>query len=329
MDRPPGPQSSRLIVVNFHHVRPAPDAEFPFLHGLTLAQFRAQLDVLGREHELIGPETLDRACREAGSLPRRACLLTFDDGLRDHAETVLPELLRRGLTAAFFVCTQPYAERILLAVHRAHLLSGKFGYLALRDEILAAAAALGAEQPTPAVQERAPLQYRYDDPETARVKYYVNFVLTPETRAEVLRRVFHSRLGDEAPFVARHYASPGQLRELRAAGMTVGLHSHRHLPLAAVPGEVMRRDLRENSVRLEELTGRRPTWISYPYGGPDAWSPSVLHTARTMSLTCGFTMTRQVNQLPLSRLTIGRLDTNDAPGGKSPLGLESLACASA
>jgi peptidoglycan/xylan/chitin deacetylase (PgdA/CDA1 family) len=109
--------------------------------------------------------------------------------------------------------------------------------------------------------------------------------------------------------------------------MTVGLHSHRHLPLAAVPAAEMRRDLRENSLRLRELIGKTPRWISYPYGGPDAWSASVLHTARTMALTCGFTMTRQVNQLPLSRLTIGRLDTNDAPGGKSPLGMESLACA--
>lgn len=329
MDRPPGTQSSCLIVVNYHHVRPAQDPEFPHLHGLTLAQFQAQLDALGRSFEVIGPEDLERAFRGEGTLPRLACLLTFDDGLRDHAETVVPELQRRGLRAAFFVCTQPYAERILLAVHRAHLLSGRFGYLALRDELLAAAVGLGAPQPDATVHERAPLQYRYDDPETARVKYYVNFVLDPEQRAEVLRRVFRSRLGEEEPFAARHYASPGQLREMSKAGMTVGMHGHRHLPLAAVPAPVMREDLQENAARLRELTGTTPRWVSYPYGGPDAWSPTVLRTARAMSLTCGFTMTRQVNRMPLPALSIGRLDTNDAPGGKRPLGLESLGCASA
>lgn len=329
MDRPSRAKSSCLIVVNYHHVRPAPDPEFPHLHGLTLAQFRAQLDALGREFELISPEELERAARGEGELPSRACLLTFDDGLRDHAETVLPELQRRGLRAAFFVCTQPYAERILLAVHRAHLLSGRFGYLALREEIISAAAGLGAPPPDQAVHERAPLQYRYDDPETARVKYYVNFVLDPEQRAEVLRQVFRNRLGDEAAFVERHYASPVQLRELSEAGMTVGMHGHRHLPLAAVPEPVMRRDLEENAVRLRELTGRAPRWVSYPYGGPDAWSPSVVRAATAMSLTCGFTMTRQVNRLPLPPLAIGRLDTNDAPGGKRPLAMESLGCVSA
>lgn len=329
MDRPSGPQPSCLIVVNFHHVRAEPDPEFPHLHGLTLPQFRRQLDALEREFELIAPADLERALLAEAPLPARACLLTFDDGLRDHYEVVLPELRRRGLRAAFFVCTQPLVERILLSVHRAHLLSGKFGYLELWDELLQAAGSLGIAGPEDACQHRAPLQYRYDDPETARVKYYLNFQLDPEQRCAVLRKVFRSRFGEEAWFVDRHYASAAHLRELQAAGMAVGLHSHRHLPLAAVPDRVMRADLAENAARLHDLLGIRPRWISYPYGGPDAWSTSVQRAAREMGLVGGFTMTRQVNRLPLTPLAIGRLDTNDAPGGKQPMRWERLVCESA
>lgn len=330
MDRPPGTQPRRcLTVVNYHHVRAAPDPEFPRLHGLTLAQFRAQLDALAREFDMVAPEDLEAALTAGEPMPERACLLTFDDGLRDHYETVFPELRERGLRALFFICTAPLTERILLTVHRAHLLSGRFGYLELREELLAAARAAGAPPPGRESAERAPLQYRYDDRETAEVKYYLNFQLRPEQRERTLRTVFRSRLGADPEYVTRHYMSPAEVCRLRRAGMTVGLHSHGHLPLAAVPEAEMREDLRQNREHLVRLLGESPRWISYPYGGPDAWSPAVMGAARELGCVGGFTMKREVNRLPVDPLAISRLDTNDAPGGKSPLALEGLECASA
>jgi peptidoglycan/xylan/chitin deacetylase (PgdA/CDA1 family) len=327
MDRPEGAKPpGSLTVVNYHHVRAERDPDFPHLHGLTLDQFRAQLDVFERRFEFIGPDQLEDVIRGDGALPNRSCLLTFDDGLRDHYEYVLPELKRRGIRACFFVCTAPYAEGILLSVHRAHLLSGKFGYLELRGELMDAARQLGCPLPGPAVVERAPLQYRYDDPETAQVKYFLNFVLPSDKRERILQRVFQSRFGDEKCFVARHYMTATQLRALRDEGMTIGLHSHRHLALAAVPTPVMREDLRQNAAWLKRLVGRPPRWVSYPYGGPDSWSEEVMGTARGLNVLGGFTMTRQINRLPLRSMAIGRLDTNDAPGGKSAVELESLPC---
>ena len=329
MDRSPGTEPGRLIVVNYHHVRREPDSEFPGLHGLTLDQFRRQLDEFERRFEMIAPEDLEAALVSGEPLPPHACLLTFDDGLRDHYECVLPELQRRGLRAFFFICTAPFVDRILLTVHCAHLLSGRFGYPELRDELLETAARAGAPAPDEETRERGPRQYRYDDPETAGVKYYLNFQLRPALRETVLRTVFRSRLGEERDYLRRHYMTEEEARELQDAGMAIGLHSHAHLALAAVADDVMRRDLRQNSSGLTDRLGRAPRWISYPYGGPDAWSGSVIRAARELGVVGGFTMTRQVNRLPLEPLAIGRLDTNDAPGGKSPLPLESLICASA
>lgn len=329
MDRSPGTESGRLIVVNYHHVRREPDPDFPRLHGLTLGQFRHQLDEFERLFRMIAPEDLEAALASGEPLPPDACLLTFDDGLRDHYECVLPELQRRGLRAFFFICTAPFVDRILLTVHCAHLLSGRFGYSDLREELLDTAARAGAPAPDGETCERGPRQYRYDDPETAGVKYYLNFQLTPVLRETVLRTVFRSHLGDERDFIRRHYMTEEEVRELQEAGMTIGLHSHAHLALATVEQDVMRRDLRQNSAVLAGLLGGRPRWISYPYGGPDAWSGSVMEAARELGVVGGFTMNRQVNRMPLQPLAIGRLDTNDAPGGKSPLPLESLVCASA
>ncbi len=326
MDQSAWTQSGCLTVVNYHHVRVSPDPDFPHLHGLTLDQFRHQLDTLGRTFELVSPSDVLCVLRGSGSLPKNACLLTFDDGLREHREIVAPELRSRGLKALFFVCTAPYASGILLSVHRAHLLSGRFGYAELADELMETAEALRCPPVDAACDARGGLQYRYDDRETARVKFYLNFVLTPEQRDDVLARVFQARLGDEGPFAQRHYMSRRQVREMATLDMEVGLHSHRHLPLARVPEEEMRADLRRNARWIEALAGRAARWVSYPYGGPDACSERVAAAARSLSLAGGFTMTRQINRLPLRPMAIGRLDTNDAPGGKRPVALERLQC---
>ena len=39
---------------------------------------------------------------DAGNIPENSCLLTFDDGYKDHIDYVLPELMKRKLQGSFF-----------------------------------------------------------------------------------------------------------------------------------------------------------------------------------------------------------------------------------
>jgi peptidoglycan/xylan/chitin deacetylase (PgdA/CDA1 family) len=255
-------------------------------------------------------------------------VLTFDDGLAEHAELVTPLLQERGLRAFFFVCSAPHRARALLPVHRAHVLSGMFGYGALRAEIEAEADRLDAPPLSEGLEDRARAQYRYDDLDTARTKYYLNFVLTPAQRGEILKLVFEARLGAEEAYVRQHYATPTQVRGMVAAGMTIGMHGDHHVALATLAEEDVREDLRVNRDLIEEWTGERPRWVSYPYGGPDSFSPRVTAVAREIGAVGGFTMIRSINTSLARPLRIGRVDTNDAPGGKRPIPLEDLPCAS-
>ena len=72
----------------------------------------------------------------AGSKAVRApggVLLTFDDGLRDHAEFVLPALQARGLFGLFYVCSGPAMAGRILDVHKVHLALGRLGGAAALD----------------------------------------------------------------------------------------------------------------------------------------------------------------------------------------------------
>ncbi len=90
-----------MKILYYHYVRPAP-ADMPHFRYLHLEDFLAQLDFLGEEHGFVKRADFLEAVREGTDLPRGVAL-TFDDGLRDHVDYVLPELERRGLWAMFFI----------------------------------------------------------------------------------------------------------------------------------------------------------------------------------------------------------------------------------
>src|SRR5262249_9060664 len=82
---------SVLTIVMYHYVRDG--AAVP---ARTIGEFERQLDRFAREYTVVG-------CADVlgGRLPDNACLLTFDDGLVEHAEHVAPALERRGFSGCF------------------------------------------------------------------------------------------------------------------------------------------------------------------------------------------------------------------------------------
>lgn len=98
-------RSLDAAVLMFHHVEPLP-LDPPALHPdsyLDRADFAALLDDLAarRYRTVTLAEAAERA-RSGRRLPRRAVVLTFDDGCRCFREQALPELTARGMTATLF-----------------------------------------------------------------------------------------------------------------------------------------------------------------------------------------------------------------------------------
>lgn len=74
-------------------------------HTLTRSQMGLQLEVLGRWFDFISLEELPD--RQRSPAKRPFCLLTFDDGKRNHLTEIAPELERRRVPAVFYVTTEP------------------------------------------------------------------------------------------------------------------------------------------------------------------------------------------------------------------------------
>ena len=77
--------------IMYHYVRPNAK-DLPYFPYLRLADFERQLDEFERAYGFVGRDAFLR-WSEGGSAPDGA-LLTFDDGLRDHAEFVTAHAFR-------------------------------------------------------------------------------------------------------------------------------------------------------------------------------------------------------------------------------------------
>ena len=121
-----------MTPVMYHYVRPVPGT-LPNYPYLALADFERQLDRFDDTLGLVGREAFERWV--GGAAAPSGFLLTFDDGLRDRVDFVLPVLRRRGLFGLFYVPSAPLTDGVVLDVHKLHLALGRVGGSALLDRL--------------------------------------------------------------------------------------------------------------------------------------------------------------------------------------------------
>lgn len=305
-----------IVGVAYHYVRPSYDQPHPGIFGLTVDEFRTQLELLGRYGQFIGLADLEAAFDGRKSLPNRGWMITFDDGLREQYEHALPVLDELRIPALFFANTKPGAEHEPLAVHMAHLLRSQIAPGTIMATVLDIANSrtlrIGEID-----RQKAANQYPYDTPEAAELKYLLNFELPESLREQVMETCFDRLLGWDRPAVCRSlYMSTDQLTELARRGY-LGTHTHSHPPLGLLEMSAARNDIRRSIELLEKWTGVRVNSIGYPYGSFEACPRHVGKLSAELGIRFGFTMERAGFGVDDDAMLLPRYAPNDVPGGNS------------
>jgi len=300
-----------LLAVGYHYVAEREPAEPRAIFPVTTAALGAQIELLARSLELVTRDQLVAAATGAGELPERACVLTFDDGLRCQVELALLVLERLGAPAIFFVPGLPLAEGRVLEVHKLHALRER-----VPDDELRARLPDGLPEVS---TSEAQAHYRYDTPEAAELKFLLNIRLPAAERRQLVDSLFAAEFPDERAFAAELYADAAQIAELEREHRAVGAHSYAHQPLATLQDADLADDLDRITDLLRDVTGARPLAFSYPYGTPETVDARTAAQVGAAGYRVAFTMRREVNHSLDEPLLLGRLDTNDAPGGAAPL----------
>jgi peptidoglycan/xylan/chitin deacetylase (PgdA/CDA1 family) len=308
----------KLLAVNFHYIEEGLSHPYPAVYPVEPDRLEAQLVELGAWFDFVSGEQL-LAALEGESLPRRACVITFDDGLRSQYENALPILDRLGVPALFFVPCRPQQEGRALNVHKIHFVRANVSPATMLAELQTSLTAAGVDETElESARTRAENTYRYDDPEAALVKWYLNFGLSSEAAERVVSELFAKLVDDEGAWCERTYMGKEQIRDL-AARNYLGNHTFDHLPLAGLAPDAMRAQLRRNQQALKALGGRPTPFVSYPYGGENAVGDREAAACAALGFRIGFTMERSLNASLQRPLMLARVDTNDALGGKKPM----------
>jgi peptidoglycan/xylan/chitin deacetylase (PgdA/CDA1 family) len=307
--------ATKLHVVSYRYVRDLPQSPFPYLKATHTEDFRAQVQEMSSVFEMAGVEAAIDFLNGEYRPRRDLCLLTFDDGLKEHYTTVLPILSEKRIRAVFFPITSCVAENRVAPDHMGQFLKASMGFDRYADAFFREAMTQSPDSFAPFHVDpmRAAQRYPWDTPEEARFKYLLHFGMGAELRDCSVRNLFSTQVADEAEFARTLYMNWDQLRLLQKAGMCIGGHSHQHKPLATMPARELMSDLETCRRLLSQHLAPQSVWpFSYPQGSRDSYHIRAVRKLQELGFGCAFSSENSDNARGADLYTLGRTSSKKA-----------------
>lgn len=261
--------NDNALVVMYHYILDNRESAPAGIRPLFTDEFEQQLDWLEENFQIVAPEEFLFAVKNGmKSAAKAPCLLTFDDGTRDHWEVVAPVLRRRSLRGIFFVLAWPTQRRKMPVTHALHWLLGQpeeevwRGLRSFAEENLGGTDALGSSGEAMRV-------YHYETGLRGLIKYAVNFALPPEAAEEVITSLAQAHGQALDQLAAQWFLGEREIKLLSDSGMEIGMHGSSHRSLTQLGGKGMAEEVVHSSAYLHSLTGKAPTWFCWPFGDSD------------------------------------------------------------
>lgn len=301
LDRALPRRRGALAILTYHRVdEPGarPDL-MPSLVSATPASFAEQMRMLARDFEPVALRDVVDALDRPERLPRRAVLVTFDDGYRDFATHAWPALRAAGVPATLFVATG-FASAPATSFWWDRLWSALRG----APHGTAVTTPLGALPAGPRLARRT----------TATIRDWLKTLDHDDAMHEVDRIV-----GDLGGGTT-HVDEPAvlgwdELRSLASEGVTLAPHTRHHPLLDRVPLDRAVDEIKGSFADLTKEIGPVadiPKVLAYPSG---AHGGSAVDAARHAGMTAAVTTERGGNDLRRAdRLRLRRINVGGRAG---------------
>ena len=280
-------------VVTYHGVFPAGyEVKNQALDGnlVRADSLRRQLQLLTKRYHVITPEDFfhwfeEKWSGDKRSLPPRSILLTSDDALRNTLTEMVPILQEFGLSCLFFA-TGASADETPSMLWYEEL------YLMLldADEPIAlslpeASISIGPIAPNEKHSCWWNLVERLSQFDRELRRGFLDQIREQLRLAENWREQFFQDSTLAARFLTLDRAG---LRQLAAAGMTIGAHSLSHPILARASEELAWQEISESRNVLEKALGQTVWAFGYPFGNAATVTGRDLRLAEQAGFRCAF-----------------------------------------
>ena len=302
-----------LVCVNYHYIRENFETKNQSIFGITPKNFEKQLDIFSRLGSFISPNQLSEHIINKSPLKGLNFLITFDDGLKEQYEYALPILEKLGIPAIFFANSWNSQFKKVSRVHKIHLIRSKINSKELFEKALNLIGDKNHIKKSD-LFKKAQSHYKYDNVETASLKYLLNFVMDETNLSSLVDNAF-SDIFSETSVNTSLYMGKEQLIDLANKDM-LGSHGHSHIPIGMQNKTIKINEIVGSQEYFYQLTGKKLKGFSFPYGNLESLS-GCKQLLQISNFSYALSMERAINDNLDQPFALSRFDNNDMPGGKS------------
>lgn len=303
-------------IVMYHYVRDLQNSRYPKIKGLDLALFRQQIKYFKARSAFVTMQQVLQAAWEGTPLPEHAMLLTFDDGYRDHYDSVFPILMEHNIQGVFAMPAKILKEHKMLDVNKIHFILASESVPVLKQALLKKLDRYrGTEHPFPSNEDlyrKLGRHNRFDDADTVFIKRVLQSELEETLRNRITGELFDEFVStNEKAFVHELYLSWDQVKLMKKSGMFFALHGYEHHWFDKLSPQEYEADVQKALTVFEGVIDPARWVFCYPYG---AVQPSLLSYCSANGCVGGLTTEARTVDLDKDPpLLLPRYDTNDYP----------------
>lgn len=306
-----------MKAVMYHYVR-IEDERYPSFKFLHFEDFKKQLDYFSEKFGILHPDVLKESVLTGKK--KDGVILTFDDGVKDHYDFVMPELLKRGLSGIFYICTGVYENKKILGVHRLHLLLGQFGSEIIYHRLTGLVTNEMLSHAHVKEFQTIPYSLQNNDEYTNMVKRMMNYFISYEYRERILDQLMDEFFGGDEALIDSFYLAKSEIKAMRDAGMVIGSHTKTHPVLSKLAKAEQADEIHNSFNFLENVCIKLPyKTFCYPYGGFHSFTDETEDILKDFECVFSFNVeTRDISENDLKHRpqALPRYDCNYFPFGK-------------
>jgi peptidoglycan/xylan/chitin deacetylase (PgdA/CDA1 family) len=262
--------------------------------------FAEDLEVIRRRANPISLTQLQASLVD-GRLPKRAVVLTFDDGYADMLHAARPLLERFEVPATVFVVSS--------LLHQTR----EFWWDELEKIILQP----DRLPPVLSLQSGAtPVHFDASGPrEQFFWAVYGHLRGHPPQERECAMQQLHDWTGRQPNMRPTHRGlTPDELIRLADGGLVeIGGHTDTHVALATLPAQSQQSEISAGKAKLEEVLGKRITSFSYPHG---SYTSDTVAAVKNAGFRCACTTLGQMARPKSPAYEIPRISIKNAGKGR-------------
>lgn len=308
--------STACTIVVYHYVRDK--ATYPGIIGLTVDKFIRQIDYLRNNYSIISLSDFVEYVNHNKVIPDKSCILTFDDGLKEHYTNVFPILKKYRLPGVFFPITDSIVSNRVAPVHQIHYLLAKLGAEKLASEFKGILKQRSLQEfakykEAMDTSSKSSSLHPFDTGLVALLKHTLTFIIDRQICSEVLEVLFRKHFDNLQQFARELYLSAEDIAGMSNHGMEIGVHTHTHPVLARLNDEDQFKEISISKGILSDMSNKPIQTFSYPYGRPETFNEATINIVKSLGFSCAVTVSQGVNYLTENLFLLKRMDTNDFP----------------